>query len=108
VYCGFAFARTELHAWALMLAYGVFAGLSEGAEKAFVADLVGPGVRGRAFGWYNLALGLGALPASVLFGVLWARYGAESAFLVGAGVAIAAAFLLLRLNTDIGVSTPAR
>ena len=36
-----------------------------------VADLVGRDRRGTAFGWYCLAVGIGALPASVLFGFVW-------------------------------------
>ncbi|MDP1861836.1 MAG: MFS transporter [Gemmatimonadaceae bacterium] len=95
VYLGFAAAGTPWHIWALFLAYGVFFGLTEGAEKALVADLVPTNARGRAFGWYNLSIGLGALPASVLFGALWDRWGAPAAFTLGAGLAGVAALGLL-------------
>ena len=95
VYLGFAAAGTPWHIWALFLAYGVFFGLTEGAEKALVADLVPAHARGRAFGWYNLSIGLGALPASVLFGALWDRWGAPTAFTFGAGLAGVAALGLL-------------
>ena len=94
VYAGFARADTTWHAWALFGVYGVMFGLTEGAEKALVADLAPAGRRGAAFGWYNLAVGLGALPASLLFGVVWDRFGAPTAFLVGAGLALAATALL--------------
>jgi hypothetical protein len=43
-------------------------------------------------GGFNAARGVGALPASVLFGVVWQRLGAESAFLMGAGISMAAVF----------------
>jgi MFS family permease len=66
-------------------------GLTEGAEKALVADLVPAARRGTAFGWYNLSLGLAALPASLLFGVVWSRYGAPTAFGMGSALAVAAA-----------------
>ncbi|MGH7717633.1 MAG: MFS transporter, partial [Gemmatimonadaceae bacterium] len=69
VYLGFAAASAPWHAWALFAAYGVFFGLTEGVEKALVADLVPPARRGAAFGWFHLAFGMAALPASVLFGV---------------------------------------
>ena len=91
VYLGFALADTTWQAWALFAVYGVFFGLTEGTEKALVADLVGPERRGAAFGWYNLALGLGALPASLLFGVIWDRAGAPAAFGFGAAMALVAA-----------------
>jgi MFS family permease len=91
VYVMFARATETWHAWALFLVYGVYFGLTEGVEKALVADLVPPARRGAAFGWYNLAIGLGALPASLLFGLLWDRHGAPVAFGVGAALAVAAA-----------------
>lgn len=93
----FAFGRaTEMwHAWALFLVYGVFFGLTEGTERAMVADLVGRARRGTAFGWYNLAIGIGALPASLLFGFLWDRVSPTAAFDVGALLAVAAAVVML-------------
>ncbi len=91
VYLGFAQATSAWHAWALFALYGIFFGLTEGAERAFVADLVEPAKRGTAFGWYNLAIGLGALPASLMFGFVWDRAGAGTAFTMGATLALAAA-----------------
>ena len=87
VYLGFALASTEWHAWALFLVYGLYFGMTEGTEKALVADLVPAARRGTAFGWFNAALGLGALPASVVFGVVWERAGSAAAFMMGAGIA---------------------
>lgn len=95
VYLGFAGASGHWAAWGLFMAYGVFYGLTEGVEKALVADLVPAQARGRAFGWYNLALGLGALPASLLFGAVWDAWGAPAAFTMGAALAAASALLLL-------------
>ncbi len=91
VYLGFARAQAAWQVWALFGLYGLFFGLTEGTEKALVADLVPAERRGAAFGWYNLALGLGALPAALLFGALWDRFGAPAAFGFGAAAALAAA-----------------
>ena len=91
VYVGFALAAEAWHVWALFLVYGVYYGLTEGAERALVADLVGAGRRGAAFGWYHLAIGVGALPASVLFGWLWTAWSPAAAFGTGAGLAVVAA-----------------
>ena len=82
--------RCAWHAWALFGVYGIFFGLTEGTERALVADLVPAARRGTAFGWYNLAIGLGALPASILFGALWDRFGSRVAFDFGAALALAA------------------
>lgn len=87
VYLLFSRATQAWQAWALFAAYGLYFGLVEGTEKAMVADLVPAGRRGVAFGWYNLAIGIGALPASVLFGMLWDRYGSPAAFTFGAAMA---------------------
>jgi MFS family permease len=94
-YLGFALATNELHIWLLFAGYGLFYGLTEGAEKALVADLAPAAERGAAFGWFNAAIGLGALPASLLFGALWQWYGPLAAFGCGAAWAAVATVLLL-------------
>jgi MFS family permease len=91
VYFLFGHASQTWQAWALFAVYGVYFGLTEGVEKALVADLVPKNRRGAAFGWYNLAIGIGALPASLLFGALWDRWGSATAFNFGALLALAAA-----------------
>jgi MFS family permease len=95
LYAGFAFAHAWWHAWALFAAYGVVFGLTEGAEKALVADLAPPTARGRAFGWYHLAIGVAALPASVVFGAVWTRWTASTAFLMGSVLAVLASLVLV-------------
>jgi MFS family permease len=94
VYFAFAWAGVAWQAWALFAIYGVFYGMTEGTEKALVADIVPVFRRGAAFGWYNLAIGLGALPASLIFGWIWDRSGAPSAFVFGATLALVAAILM--------------
>lgn len=94
VYVGFATATMAWHVWALFALYGVVFGLSEGTEKALIADLVPAAVRGRAFGWYHATIGLAALPASIAFGAVWDRYGASAAFLMGATLALTASVAL--------------
>jgi MFS family permease len=95
VYFAFGWATAAWQAWALFAVYGLFYGMTEGTEKALVADLVPRQRRGSAFGWYNLAIGLGALPASLIFGAIWDRAGSPSAFMFGATLAIVAAVLMV-------------
>lgn len=103
VYLGFAFATASWHAWALFLGYGLYFGMTEGVEKALVADLVPANIRGAAFGWYNLTIGLAAFPASLLFGGVWQAFGAPTAFVMGAGLSLlAAAGLLLTVDRESG------
>jgi MFS family permease len=94
VYFAFGWAGAAWQAWVLFAGYGFFYGATEGTEKALVADIVPRTRRGSAFGWYNLAIGLGALPASLIFGAIWDRRGAPSAFVFGATLALIAALLM--------------
>ncbi|HTH50817.1 MAG TPA: MFS transporter [Pyrinomonadaceae bacterium] len=94
VYAGFAFVQSPWQCWALFIIYGVYFGLSEGVEKAFVADMVPAKKRGTAYGLYNLAFGITVFPASLLFGLVWNAAGAPVAFLGSAAVSIAAIALL--------------
>jgi MFS family permease len=103
VYAGFAFIDSEWQAWGLFVVYGTYFGLTEGVEKALVADLVRAEHRGTAYGLYNLAIGITVLPASVLFGLLWNNFGASTAFLISAAVSVAAAaamFAAVDTKTD--------
>lgn len=93
-YALFGVVRTPAALLAVLGAYSVHAALSEGAERALVADLVPARSRGRAFGWFHGAVGAAALPASAGFGLLWTRFGSQTAFLAGAGIALLAAVVL--------------
>jgi MFS family permease len=94
VYAGFAFVDAQWQVWALFIVYGLFFGLTEGPEKALVAGLAPAGLRGSAFGAYHAAIGLAALPASVVFGLVWQSISSRAAFGMGAAIALAAALLL--------------
>lgn len=102
VYAGFAYVNSAGEAWALFIIYGVYFGLSEGTEKALVADLVPAEKRGTAFGLYNLAFGITVFPASLLIGALWSEFGATTAFLVSAVISICAALIFLTVKTENG------
>ncbi|HXR62498.1 MAG TPA: MFS transporter [Rudaea sp.] len=80
--------------WPMFAAYGVFLAATEGVEKALVADMVPRGQSGTAFGWYNLVVGMLLLPASALFGWIWAAWAPLSAFAFGSCCALLAAILL--------------
>jgi MFS family permease len=107
-YAGLALVSSPAILWVLFALYGLFYGLTEGAERALVADLVAPGARGRAFGLFHGAIGIAALPASVLFGLWWKLFGAPAAFGIGAAIALVSAAALLvfrsRLRTPAGAS----
>jgi MFS family permease len=101
VYLGFALSNAGWHVWALFGLYGLFYALTEGTAKALVADLTQPGQRGAAYGLYNAAIGLSAMPASLIAGLLWqgvgpwAGFGPAAPFVFGASMAAAAALLFM-------------
>lgn len=105
-YVGFGLATTELQIWLLFAWYGLFYGMTEGVEKAYLSDLAQPEERGSAFGWYNFAVGVGALPASLLFGLIWQKSSPQMAFVFGAGLACLAAILLLAFPPRTSAQQP--
>ena len=86
-YLGFALARSAWMVWVIWALYGLFYALSEGAAKAMIAYLVPEASRGAAFGLYNAAVGVMALPASLIAGVLWHRVSPAAPFAFGAFLA---------------------
>ena len=97
IYVCFALTTSSVLVWILFLIYGIYFGLCEGAEKALIADLVDPNLRGTAYGLYNFVIGVGALPASLFLGWMWQQFGASTALLVSAGISLAAALFFLRI-----------
>ena len=81
--------------WVVTLFYGLAAGFGEGAERALIVDLASEESRGTVFGWYYLSVGIAAIPAGVVFGVIWQWAGSAVAFSM-AGVAAIVSALLLR------------
>jgi MFS family permease len=87
---GFAVARGPGQAWALFLALGLVAGLTESPERALIAR-GSDGRQGRGFGGYHGWTGLAALGGGLALGGLFQGLGAELAF----GVSAAAGALLV-------------
>jgi MFS family permease len=103
VYLGFALAGQAWQVWVLMALYGGYYGMTEGVAKAYVADMIASARRGRAYGVYNTVVGLTALPASAIAGILWqglgswAGFGPGAPFLFGAGLSMAASLMTVLL-----------
>jgi MFS family permease len=99
VYLGIALSQTGGQVWALFALYGVYYAATEGAAKALIADLVPNEKRGTAYGLFNASIGLVALPASLIAGMLWqglgpwTGFGASAPFYFGAALALVSSFL---------------
>lgn len=94
VYLAFALATSAWQAWGIFLIYALFYGLTEPSEKKLVADLVRGERKGRAYGWYNFAIGIATLPANLIFGALYQTYGPLAAFGWGASLALIAIVMM--------------
>ncbi len=97
IYGGFALARTGWHIALLYIFYALYYAATEGVAKALIADLVAPEQRGTAYGVYNAAIGLAALPASFIAGLLWQTIAPAAPFIFGAGLALAAVLAVSRI-----------
>lgn len=95
IYLAFGLATSAWEVWFFFIGYGLACGLIEPAERALVAQLVGAERKGLAYGWYNFAIGIATLPASLIFGALYQFYGPLEAFGFGAALAVVAAGLLI-------------
>lgn len=95
VYAGFANVASANQAWVLFALYGLHLGLTQGLISAMVADKVPESLRGTAFGFMNLSVGIAMLPASLLAGYLWDNVSIETPFIVGACFALLATVVFI-------------
>ncbi|MEA2236155.1 MAG: hypothetical protein QOC81_879 [Thermoanaerobaculia bacterium] len=91
IYAIFPFARSLTFFAVLFVLYAIPFTLSEGAERAWISDLVPAEGRGKSFGIYYLANGLCVLAGTVVFGAIYQYVAPRAAFWTGAGLALAAA-----------------
>jgi MFS family permease len=91
---GLTLATSAWQVIPLFILYGIFMGLVDGTQRAYVADLVSPKLRGTAMGAFHTATGLALLPASLIAGALWQIIGLWAAFLFASGVSFTAALLM--------------
>lgn len=93
-YLGFALARSSWEIWPLFAFYGIYYAASEGVGRALIADVVGQEARGRAYGIYNMVIGLAALPAGLIAGILWDHVNPSAPFYFSAVLSLFAVVLI--------------
>ncbi len=97
VYMGFGLSNHGYLVWILFAVYGFYMAMTEGVSKALVVDMVPEDKRGSAIGLYYTAVGLLALPSSIIAGLLWDNVGVSAPFILGSIAAFAAALMMLIL-----------
>ncbi len=95
LYYGFAVASSTKAIWILFGFYGLFMGLTEGIQKAFLATIIPQDFKATAFGVYTTAVGLAMFPASLIGGWLWDHVSPAATFYFGALTASASAVLFI-------------
>jgi MFS family permease len=83
VYLGFALNESLNIFWFLFGVYGLYMGLTEGVEKALIADIAPVNLRATVIGLHATLVGIGLLPASLFAGLLWKFVGAAAPFYFG-------------------------
>lgn len=91
VYLLFPFARALPLFLGLFIVYAVPFALTEGAERAWVAELVPSALHGRSYGAYYMIVGLCTLTGTILFGYLYQEFSPVLAFHAAAGLSMFAA-----------------
>ncbi len=95
LYYGFAVAPDTKAIWILFALYGLFMGLTDGIQRAFLATIIPVDFKATAFGFYNTVVGLAILPASLIGGWLWDRVSPSATFYFGAATAAVSAALFM-------------
>lgn len=95
VYLGFAWVSGLPSMWMLFIIYGIYIALTEGVEKALLADMAPSHLRGTVIGLHAALVGVALLPASLIAGFLWQFLGASAPFYFGSGMGLLSTIGLL-------------
>lgn len=95
IYYSFGIVRDATTIWFLFGFYGIFMGLTEGIQKAFLATIIPKDIKATAFGIYNTAVGMAMFPASFIGGWLWDNISPSATFYYGSVTAGLTAFLFV-------------
>jgi MFS family permease len=94
---GFMFVRTIAGLAVLFVFYGISVASVDSNQRAYVSDLAGGQSKSAALGVYHTAVGLAALPAGIIAGLLWKS---ELTFIFGGTVGlICAALFIIRVHS---------
>jgi len=108
IYYGFAVAGSARTVWVLFGLYGVFMGLTEGVQKAFLTTIIPADFKATAFGVYNTAIGLALFPASLIGGWLWDHVSPSATFYYGSAMASVSTLLFIAFMALMGKGSAAK
>ncbi|MEW5937245.1 MAG: MFS transporter [Candidatus Thermoplasmatota archaeon] len=97
----FCLAALTSDLWGIALVFvlfGVFFALTEGTQRAYVAEHAPEHLKGTALGAYHSAIGLGALPLGLAAGMIGDLWGAGFTFVFGAVLSLIGVLILIALG----------
>ncbi len=100
IYTGFAYTNNPFMILFLFVIYGSVFGITEGAERAYVADMAPPEHKGTSYGLFHFIQGIALFPASFVTGMIWQMVGSKYAFLYGAFMAMIASIIIINVRED--------
>ncbi len=84
----------------LFILYGLQKGALETVQKAFVSELSPEKFRASSLGGFQMVIGLCALPASVIAGLLWDNFGKEATMIYSITLSLISFGMLFRVKED--------
>ncbi|MFQ6065384.1 MAG: MFS transporter [Candidatus Bathyarchaeia archaeon] len=97
---GFIYAGTFEGVMTLFVLYGLHKAAAEPAQRAFVSELAPPRYRASILGAFQLIVGLCALPASLIAGVLWETFEKFAPFLFSLSLTVLTIVLMGFVKED--------
>jgi MFS family permease len=94
-YFGFAFANNMFGLYIVFGLFGIYTAMIAGVERAFVAEIAPSELKGTMLGLHSTVAGIALLPASIIAGLLWNKFGSTVPFIFGASLSLISAILLL-------------
>ncbi|HEY9054985.1 MAG TPA: MFS transporter [Rectinemataceae bacterium] len=94
VYGTFAWSPNKASIIGAFALYGLFTAMTAGVERAFIAEISPPDLKGTMLGLHSTIVGIALLPASLIAGMLWTSFGPAVPFALGAALSMSAAIIL--------------
>ncbi len=99
-YLLFPIAEGRLILILVLVLYGTYYAMTEGVEKALLGSMIKKDI-GSYYGLFHFVKGISLLTSSVLFGLLWERFGAKTSFWLGASLSLVALLILSLVKEEV-------
>ena len=99
-YFGFALSTGKAWIAAMFVVYGFYTALTAGVERALVAEIAPPEIKGTVLGLHSSIVGIALLPASVIAGALYNSVSPAAPFWLGGSLALVASIALFFILKD--------